>query len=324
MTNDTSHFPVDRDDAHPPAASAPEPGPTALRLGFARGVAPSKWAGRWAVAVPTVPLELVPLTHTGAVPQGEAEVDVKLERVAPGMRPAGSTAPNGPTGAGTGGGDADPPPRFAVHLYTEAVALVVPADHELASQTAVDHEALGLVTLLGHPGHFDAWPAAAPWQDPSWAPRNLPAALELVESGLGGILLPLPLARHVTKKRAHAVLAITGDPLPGTEIWATWERERDAGDVQQLIGIMRGRTARSERPGAIAPAGQRREASDAARKQAQGGAGKTGGKAGKKSQPPKNSRGAQLAAAQEKREAEKRARQKQKQRQKQSQRRRGR
>lgn len=314
MTHDTSHFPVDRDDAHPPTAAAPEPGPTALRLGFARGVAPSKWARRWSVAVPSVPLELVPLTHAGGVPPGEAAVDVSLERVTPGLRPAGSSAPNGPAGAGTGGGDGDPPTRFAVRLYAEAVALVVSADHELASHTAIDREALELVTLLGHPGHVDAWPAAAPWQDPSWAPRNLAAALELVESGLGGILLPLPLARHVAKKRAHAVLPITGDPLPGTEIWATWARERDAGDVQQLVGIMRGRTARSERPGAVAPGGQ---ASAGGQKQTQVGAGKAGGKSGKaskKPQPPKNSRGAQLAAAKEKREAEKRARQKQKRR----------
>ena len=174
----------------------------AIRLGFARGVAPSKWARRWAEAhrggdAPA--LELVPLPVSGRVSE---DLDIVLERVAPGSEPEG-TAAEGPHGPA--------PTRHAVRLYTESLALVVAADHELAGAESAGRDALALVTLLGHPDHSPAWPDPEPWQDPSWAPKNAAAALELVATGLGAILLPLPLARHLSAKREHAVLLVEHD-----------------------------------------------------------------------------------------------------------------
>lgn len=215
------------------AATAAEPLPT-LRLGFVRGTAPSKWAERWAEAVPEQRLELVPLTSTGATADrepGSPDPDVLLERVAPGARPAGVGAD-----------------RLAVRLYAEDVALVVGVEHELAEQQTVDRDTLALIPLLAHPDHAATWPAPEPWQDPSWAPAHAEAAMEIVASGAGAILLPLPLARQLAGKQRHAVLRVVGDPpLDATEIWASWPVSRDAPDVQQLIGFMRGRTARSSR-----------------------------------------------------------------------------
>lgn len=212
------------------------PTPTVLRLGFARGTAPGKWAKRWAIAEPTIALELIPLSLRGTVPPGEPAPDVWLVRVPPGARPAGTEGP---------GGD------HAIRLYTEAVGVVLPADHELANHASLDHDDLSLLSLLAHPDHETVWPAPAPWADPAWAPRNATATMELVASGAGAALLPLPLARQLAAKRTHVVVEVVGDPpLAGTEIWAHWARDRDAPDVQQLVGIMRGRTARSSRPGA--------------------------------------------------------------------------
>lgn len=211
-----------------------------LRLGFVRGTAPGKWAKRWAIAEPAITLELVPVSLRGWVPTGEPDPDVCLVRVSPGSRPTGTEGP---------GGD------HAMRLYTEAVGLVLPVDHELADRASVDSEDLSLLTLLAHPDHEAAWPEPEPWADPSWAPRNAQATMELVASGAGVALLPLPFARHLATKRTHVVIEVVGDPpLEGTEIWACWARERDAPDVQQLVGIMRGRTARSSRPGAETPA----------------------------------------------------------------------
>ncbi|MGK0714842.1 LysR substrate-binding domain-containing protein [Leucobacter sp. W1153] len=257
----------------------------ALRLGFVRGVAPSKWARRWAEAVPSVPLELVPLPLSGRPDPREAPLDVVLERVPPGASPR----------------DADPGSnRHALRLYSESVALVVAVHHELAEQQTVDRDTLALIALLWHPDHASDWPSATPWNDPAWAPAHAEAAVELVGSGAGAILLPLPLARHLAGKRTHAVIPVFDDsPLAGTEIWATWSVERDAGDVQQLVGIMRGRTARSQRPGAST--GDPQSKTKAA-------GGKPKKPIAKKPQLPKNSRGAQLAAVTEKREAVKRAR----------------
>lgn len=218
----------------PPPPAPPEPLPT-LQLGFVRGVSPSKWAERWRRAVREQPLELVPL-DSEEVASARESVDVLLERT-----------PNKEDPPATGG---DAPSRHAVRLYEEAVALVVSADHEYADRAALDLEDLKLIDLLDHPDHQGIWPSAQPWQDPSWAPSNAESTLELVASGLGGALLPLPLARHLSRKRTHAVIPITKDGeslLPGSVIWASWRVARDANDIQRLIGVLRGRTPRSSR-----------------------------------------------------------------------------
>lgn len=251
--------------------SGPKPTTPTLRLGFARGMAPAKWATRWQTVQPEIPLELVPLDLAFGGAKHPETCDVVIERAAPGGRPD--------------------PARHALRLYTEAIALVVPIDHELAKDESVSLADLALIPLLDHPDHAPEWPAAEPWQDPSWMPRNALAALELVAAGSGAMLLPQPLARHISDKRKHAILRVVGEPaLAGSTVWATWAQDRDAADVQQLIGVMRGRTARSSRPAATVgedpvPA-QKSRAPQA--------------KTAKKPKLNPNSRGAQLAAAREK------------------------
>lgn len=199
-----------------------------LELGFVRGLAPAKWGRRWA-DFSRQPLEMTPLSNLDAPPDRDA-YDVVLERAAPESRPPGT---EGPTRS-----------RHAVLLYEEAVALVLAADHE--DPGLLDRETLELIPLLDYPGAYPQWPAPQPWAEPSLRPRNTRGALELVATGLGGILLPLPLARHLVDKRRHAVLPLNFE-LPGTTVWATWNLTRDAPDIQQLIGVMRGRTPRSSR-----------------------------------------------------------------------------
>lgn len=265
-----------------------------IRLGFTRGVAPSKWERRWRAAMPATRLEIVPIETPYGRPTGrlaeESALDVMIERVAPGARPLASDP------------DADPEHEVRTHhafrLYEESVALVLPIDHELAEETEISLSDLALVRILDYPDHAPEWPAAEPWEDPSWMPGSIRAALELVSTGLGGIMAPLPLARHLINKREHAILRVVAPEgaLPGTTVWASWPLERDAADVQQLAGILRGRTARSSR----------RTTEDAPKKSAV--------KRPQQQQPAKkkpalkpNSRGAQLAAAREKAERAKAA-----------------
>lgn len=215
-----------------PPQPQPEPLPP-LRLGFVRGVAPSKWADRWARSVPEQPLELVPL-GIGQVDAARDELDAVLERVAPGELPPGTNPQDRR--------------RHAFRLYEESIALVVPSDHELAAEKHISFEDLELTRLLAHPDHSPAWPPAEPWADPSWAPRNAAAALELVATGLGAVLLPQPLARHLADKHLHRVIPLAeGSDLSGTEIWLSWSIERDGEDLQRLAGLLRGRTPRSSR-----------------------------------------------------------------------------
>lgn len=179
---------------------------------------------------------MVPLPDSMA-PTDRGSFDVLLERAAPGVVPAGSY----------GEGRA----RHAVLLYEEAVALVLAADHDDLGE--IDEATLELVDLLDYPGLPPQWPEPIPWASADLAPASIAQALDLVAAGLGGILLPLPLARHLVDKHSHAVLPVMA-PLPGTGIWATWATERDGEEIQQLIGIMRGRTPRSSRGGQPAKA----------------------------------------------------------------------
>ena len=272
-------------------ADAPD-APPAMRLGFARGIAPSKWERRWLEAVGR-PLELRPIEVAFGWTAGSDRVDVMLERAHPGEPPEGS--------------DGEAQSRHAVRLYTEAIALVVPIDHELAESEGVAISDLSLVRLLDHPDHSSEWPAAEPWDDPSWKPADAYAALRLVATGIGAILLPRPLARHLASKKEHAVIPLLGEPLAGTTVWASWDIDRDAADVQQLAGILRGRTARSSRPAADGPA------ANATAEPTRPKTPRAPQPAAKKKLKP-NSRGAQLAAAKEKAEREKAARRRAKRR----------
>jgi len=181
-------------------------------------------------------LELVPVS-LGEVDEARGAVDVLLERV-----PFGTTPP--------GTRDDAAQSRLGLRLYEEGVALVLPADHELAAQGEIGIDDLALLTLLDHPDHLAKWPAAEPWRDESWMPRDAEGTLELVATGAGAALMSFPLARHLASKRRHAVIPVAENHqslLPGTEIWATWRTERDGDDVQRLIGVLRGRGPRSSR-----------------------------------------------------------------------------
>lgn len=281
------------------------PANATLMLGFDRGIAPAKWARRWAASMPDERLELLPLGQSsrrpGEPPVDRSTADVVLERIAPGETPSDAT-------------------RRAIHLYEEAVALVVNADHELAGTGTIDVAELTLVTLLDYPGHSPVWPPARPWEDPSWRPRNERAALDLVAAGTGAILIPLPLARHLASRKDHAVLTVFGEPaLTGSTVWASWAMDRDGPDVQQLVGILRGRTARSSRaPGATNGGTQNGAAAGATKPKPEPHSRSTSpAKKTSKTQPKPGSRGAQLAAARQKAErhaAEKRAAKKRKRR----------
>lgn len=244
------------------AVTAPPPEPAdPLVLGFVRGVVVSKWAERWSQVMPTQALQLLPI-DLHEVDAARDSVDLLLERVSPGHAPTGTASL--------------PKRRHAVFLYEEGIALVVPAEHELAAQKSVTLEEVSLVKLLDHPDHERGWPATEHWQRPEWRPAHARETLELVAAEVGAALFPLPLARHLAKKQHHVVLPVRGgerytvspaaapaeaspashtisashtatQPLAGTGIWASWRVERDAPDIQRFIALLRGRTARSSR-----------------------------------------------------------------------------
>lgn len=201
-----------------------------------RGISPNKWAQRWSQMMPNITLELVPVSADArGRSHGVNTCDVLLERVQPAATPDGV--------------DDARRSRHGLRLYVEDVALVVSKDHELARSVSVDADDIALVRPFDHPDHASVWPAAEKRADASLTPVDTEATLDLVAAGAGVALLSLPLARQLSGKRRVAIVRVADDELRlrGTEVWATWSVDRDADDIQTLVGVLRGRTPRSSR-----------------------------------------------------------------------------
>jgi DNA-binding transcriptional LysR family regulator len=147
-----------------------------------------------------------------------------------------------------------------IPLWEEVAVAALPKDHPLA-----EADALELADLEGEP--------RAPEQD------DPAMTLELVAAGTGWAILPHSLARLHARRDVVAIPVTDAAP---TRIALVWRVERDDDDVQEFVGVVRGRTARSSRgaddPGdadaapakaAPAPRGDRRK-----------GGGRAGGRTG--------------------------------------------
>ena len=102
---------------------------------------------------------------------------------------------------------------------------VLPKDHPLA-----DAEALTLDDLAGEP--------LAPAQPDS------AMTIELVAAGTGHAIVPQGVARLHHRRDVVAVPVTDAAP---TRIALVWRVERDDADIQEFVGVVRGRTARSSR-----------------------------------------------------------------------------
>ncbi|MDQ0893298.1 LysR family substrate-binding domain-containing protein [Agromyces ramosus] len=160
-----------------------------------------------------------------------------------------------------------------VQLWDEIAVAVLPKEHPLA-----DAESLALADLEGEP--------IAPQQpDPAMT-------IELVAAGTGHAVVPHSIARLHRRKD---VVAVPVTDAPPTRIALVWPVDRDDADIQQFVGVVRGRGAKSSRTEgdaepAIKPAkaaklaAAERRAADAKAgtgKGAKGGKGKGAGKSAK-------------------------------------------
>ncbi len=182
----------------------------ALRLGFVPGTTPDRWARRWREGR-RPPLELVSLELDEVADALDAgRIDVALTRL----------------DGGYGGIEPDRDRCHVVRLYAEVPVVVVPADHVVTAADEVVLADLADETLLVVPG--------------------VPArrAIEAVAAGDGVVVVPMSLARlHHRRDVAHRPV-VDGVSSP---VGLVWLRSRDADDVQDLVGVARGRTPRSSR-----------------------------------------------------------------------------
>ena len=119
-----------------------------------------------------------------------------------------------------------------IPLWEEVAVAVLPKDHPLA-----DADALELGDLAEEP--------RAPEQD------DPAMTVELVAAGTGWAILPHSLAR-LHHRRDVVAIPVT-DAAP-TRIALVWRVERDDQDIQDFVGVVRGRTTRSSRGAAGANA----------------------------------------------------------------------
>lgn len=220
--------------AIPKKAARPKPAPPVeelsgpvlvgpLRLGVFPGAAPGVWVDRWRQRLPDVPLELVP---TEAANQEQAlrarDIDAALVRL--------------------------PVERDGLHvipLYEETTVVAFGADSSLGAA-----EELAFDDLAGEILFVPADDVLGPLDIPGVVPANGPRlattadALETVAAGVGIVILPLSLVRlHRRRDVKHRPLI----DAPTSSVALAWLVESTSPEIEALVGIVRGRTARSSR-----------------------------------------------------------------------------
>ena len=202
-----------------------------LTVTFIPGVTPGKWIHRWQERMPDVPLvsNPVPESHQlDALRAGEA--DMAFVRL-----------------------PVDKSDLNVVSIYSELSVVVAPKDHPIAAFEELDVADLADEYLLADPDDFPAWrdistEIAAGTRKPLPAMGSLEEALDLVEAGLGILILPMSVGRHFSRKTLRSRLL---HGVPDTSIGLAWPLldppSADEEIFQEFIGVVRGRSANSSR-----------------------------------------------------------------------------
>ena len=121
-----------------------------------------------------------------------------------------------------------PAPEDGLHvipLWEEVAVAVLPKEHPFA-----DAATLALADLVDEPRVPEQADAAM--------------AVELVAAGTGVAIMPHGVARLHHRRD---VVAVPLTDAPSTRIALVWRVERDDEDIQEFVGVVRGRSARSSR-----------------------------------------------------------------------------
>ncbi len=192
------------------------------------GAAPDKWMRRWRQRYPDIPLEVHYYDDAGVLERLTAgTVDITYLRSRP-----GTPAPDKDT-------------FHAVQIYTEEPAVCASRDHwvaaaensvdwvEIADEPFIDPSQMG---VAAHDPH-----TALTGADLAAAERT---AMEVAAAGAGLVVVPNSVARAVSRKDV-VVRTVAGQP--GYPVSLVWLRERDSEEIQEFIGIARGRKESSGR-----------------------------------------------------------------------------
>ncbi|WP_239152063.1 LysR family transcriptional regulator substrate-binding protein [Virgisporangium aurantiacum] len=200
-----------------------------FRLVIVPGVTVDKWTRMWADRVPSVNLHVVPTAAADAAALLSTDADAGLLRL-----------------------PVDRDTFHAVPLYTETTVVVAPRGHLVSAADEVTMADLADDTLLRPLDDVLPWPDAPLGERPAGErPADTAAAVALVAAEAGVLVVPQSLARaHQRRDVTHRVVT----DAPTSSVGLVWPRERYTDLVEEMIGIVRGRTANSTRGRAPAPA----------------------------------------------------------------------
>ncbi|MGY1454934.1 LysR family transcriptional regulator substrate-binding protein [Streptomyces sp. SS8] len=223
-----------------------------FRLAYVPGVTPAKWVRIWHERLPGVPLDLV------QVPAAEASGVLR----------------DGGADAGFLRLPTDRTDLSAIPLYTETTVVVVPKDHLVTAAEEVSAGELADEIVL-HPLDDTLDWERPPGRPALERPATTADAIELVAAGIGLLVVPQSLARlHHRRDLTYRPVTDT----PQSRVALSWREDRTTDLVEDLIGIVRGRTVnstRGRRPAAAVgePEPDRRGGQDRAKPQRSDGGG---------------------------------------------------
>lgn len=120
----------------------------------------------------------------------------------------------------------------------------LPIDREGLSVIRLYEETTVVVASREHPVSLFDTVSSADLDDEVVRTEPLDEAIDLVVAGAGILVLPHSLAR-LHSRRDLVIRPVTD--APGTEIAIAWLSEGTTDDIEEFVGIVRGRTAASSR-----------------------------------------------------------------------------
>lgn len=253
--------------------------PAAFTIGIMPGVTVSKWTRLWAERKPDAPLKVLRTDADNQVSALHAGlVDVSFVRL-----------------------PVDPTDLSMIALYAEVPVVIVPKDHPATLLDMVTVADLVDEHVLQDPDAVPEWrDAAATGRTVERRPlpemRTMADAVSLVAAGVGVVIVPQSVARMHHRKDVTYLPVVD---VAESHVALAWVAERTTPDIEEFIGIVRGRSAQSSRAtpaperganarepapgGARAPGGGAQRSTSSARKPAKGAKPTKGAKAAPKS-----------------------------------------
>ncbi|QHC72959.1 LysR substrate-binding domain-containing protein [Rathayibacter sp. VKM Ac-2805] len=223
---------ADSDAADSDAEDAVPAGPV-LAVALVPGVTPTKWTRVWGQRRSDLPLRI---TVVAEREQEQALLDGRAQLSF--VR-----------------GDVSSSALSSIHLYDEQPVAVVGREHVLAAAEELDVAELAGEHLLQDPEDVPEWAAVAEeLADGSRRPlprmAGLDDAVEQVAAGVGVLIVPQSVARVHSRKDVTAV-PVTG--VAPSSVRLAWVTDDKGDDVEDFIGVVRGRSANTTRGTAATP-----------------------------------------------------------------------